>query len=272
MGHVEWVQFARVPHVPAAGEVIHATEPFEEPAGGGAVAAVQLARLAGDAQLFTALGRDEHGRRSLARLSELGVSVHAERVPEPTRRAITLVDDGGERTITTLGPRLQPRGEARELAWTALDGADAVYFTAGDLDALRDARTAAGVLVASPRARGALGNGVPLDVLVMSGSDEVELDAAEEAAGEAEVVVRTAGAEGGTYRFASGEEGSWDAVAPPGAAVDSYGCGDAFAAGLTFALGAGYDLDGALHLAARCGAFCLSGLGPYGRLLGAQDL
>jgi len=46
VGHVEWVQFARVEHVPQAGEVAHAEDPFEEPAGGGAVAAVQLARRA----------------------------------------------------------------------------------------------------------------------------------------------------------------------------------------------------------------------------------
>ena len=51
VGHVEWVQFARVEHVPLAGEVVHASDPFEEPAGGGAVAAVQLARLAGGGAL-----------------------------------------------------------------------------------------------------------------------------------------------------------------------------------------------------------------------------
>ena len=61
VGHVEWVQFARVPHVPRAGEVIHAHDAFEEPAGGGGVAAVQLARLAGEAMLLTALGDDELG-------------------------------------------------------------------------------------------------------------------------------------------------------------------------------------------------------------------
>jgi len=49
VGHVEWVQFAGVPHVPLAGEVLHARDPFEEPAGGGAVVSVQLARLAGSA-------------------------------------------------------------------------------------------------------------------------------------------------------------------------------------------------------------------------------
>ncbi|MGA9874902.1 MAG: PfkB family carbohydrate kinase, partial [Solirubrobacteraceae bacterium] len=73
VGHVEWVRFARVPHVPRAGEVTHAHDSFEEPAGGGAVAAVQLARLAGKAVLITALGQDEHGRRSVERLRELGV-------------------------------------------------------------------------------------------------------------------------------------------------------------------------------------------------------
>src|ERR1700727_1209219 len=90
VGHVEWVQFARVPHVPRAGEVLHAREPFEEPAGGGAVAAVQLARLAGGSTLFTALGEEALGERSTARLGELGVEVQAARRSDPTRRAVTL--------------------------------------------------------------------------------------------------------------------------------------------------------------------------------------
>src|SRR5271163_4206022 len=106
VGHVEWVQFARVDHVPRAGEAVHARDPFEEPAGGGAVAAVQLARLAGDAMLVTALGDDEHGRRSVTRLSSLGVDVRASFERFPTRTAVTLADADGERTITTFGPRL----------------------------------------------------------------------------------------------------------------------------------------------------------------------
>src|ERR1700751_1444817 len=106
VGHVEWVRLASVPRVPRAGEIVHAHEPFEEPAGGGAVAAVQLARLAGEATPFTALGEDEHGRGAVERVSELGVRVCAARRPQPTRTAVTLVDDAGERTITTFGPRL----------------------------------------------------------------------------------------------------------------------------------------------------------------------
>ena len=67
VGHVEWVEFARVEHVPAPGEIVHALETWEEPAGGGAVAAVQLANLNGSVLLFTALGDDELGRRSRER-------------------------------------------------------------------------------------------------------------------------------------------------------------------------------------------------------------
>jgi ribokinase len=272
VGHVEWVQFAHVEHVPSAGEVVHASDPFEEPAGGGAVAAVQLARLAGDAVFVTALGDDEYGHRSQARLAELGVDVQVAFVDEPSRRAVTLVDETGERTITTFGPRLDPRGGDGRDHWSTLDGVDAVYFTAGDVAALRIARASARVLVASPRARCALGHGVPLDALVLSGDDEVELGEMGDAQNEARLVVWTEGACGGRYRDALGASSRWEASPLPGEVVDSYGCGDSFVAGLTYGLGAGMDVQEALELAARCGAVCLTGRGPYGRQLTAEEL
>jgi len=271
VGHVEWVQFARVPHVPRAGEVMHARDPFEEPAGGGAVAAVQLARLAGEATLVTALGEDDHGRRSVARLNELGVNVHAAWREAPTRRALTLVDESAERTITTLGARLEPAGSDEALRSSALGEMDAVYFTAGDAGALRAAR-AARVLVASPRAADALGQGIPLDALVLSGEDAVERRLTARAQDEAELVVFTEGAHGGAYRERAGGSGSWAAVAPPAPAADSYGCGDSFAAGLTYGLGTGLPVAEALALAARCGAVCLTGRGPYQHQLSAAGL
>jgi ribokinase len=270
VGHVEWVQFARVSHVPRAGEVAHACDPFEEPAGGGAVAAVQLARLAGEAVLVTALGDDEHGRRSVARLNELGVHVHGSFRDASTRRALTLTDAAGERAITTLGPRLEPLGDDGAVRWDALAGTDAIYFTAGDEGALRAAREAARVLVASPRAGDALGRGVRLDALVLSADDEIELRAAARVDVEAELTVLTEGERGGSYRTLSGETGRWAAASPPAEPVDSYGCGDSFAAGLTYGLGAGMELDDALALAARCGAACLTGRGPYERQLSSQ--
>jgi ribokinase len=272
VGHVEWVQFARVDHVPRAGEVAHAREEFEEPAGGGAVAAVQLARLAGGATLFTVLGDDEEGRRSVARLGELGVEVRAVIAAAPTRRAVTLVDDADERTITTFGARMDSRGDDEAGQWSALEGMDAVYFTAGDLAALRRARAASRVLVASPRASSALGHGVAIDALVLSGDDATERRYAAMAEAEAELIVWTEGARGGSYRTRSGASGSWAATEPPGEPIDSYGCGDSFAAALTYGLGAGLELDDALHLAARCGAACLTGRGPYERQLGRAEL
>jgi len=272
VGHVEWVQFARVPHVPRAGEVVHAEDPFAEPAGGGAVAAVQLARLAGTATLVTSLGEDDNGVRSRARLAELGVAVRASLVEGATRSAVTLVDHAGERTITTFGQRLEPGGGHVQERWQGLEQIDGLYFTAGDEAELRMARSRSRALVASPRARHALGHGVALDALVLSGEDQIELRAAEPALAEAEVVVWTEGERGGHYRRRDGETGRWTAARLPGEPVDSYGCGDSFAAGFTYGLGAGMALAGALALGARCGAVCLTGHGPYERQLTSHEL
>ena len=272
VGHVEWVQFGRVPHVPLAGEVVHASDPFEEPAGGGGVAAVQLARLAGACTFITTLGDDEHGRRSVARLGELGVEVRAHVADARTRQALTLVDARGERTITTLGPRLEARAEDVRKSLSEPGSLDAIYFTAGDEGALRAARAAARVLVASPRAGHALGHGVALDALVLSQGDEIERRGLARADEEAELVVLTEGDRGGSYRTRSGSSGRWDAAELPGEPVDAYGCGDSFAAGLTYGLGAGLELPDALALAARCGATCLTGRGPYERQLGSAEI
>src|SRR5947209_10625378 len=116
VGHVEWVQFVRVEHMPAAGEIVHADEIWEEAAGGGAVAAVQLAKLAGRATLVTAFGEDELGRRSREQLERQGVTVQAA-LRGSTRRAFTHVDETGERTITVLGDKLRPRGKEFDLDW-----------------------------------------------------------------------------------------------------------------------------------------------------------
>lgn len=271
VGHVEHVLFARAPHAPSPGEIVHARVELEEPAGGGAVAAVQLARLTPSALLLTALGDDERGQRCASRLRELGVTLHAAPRASPTRHAVTLLDDAGERTITTFGERQEPRGDDPALPWDLLADADAVYFTAGDLAALRAAR-AARILVASPRAGDALAHGVPLDALVLSSRDQEERRRAESAAAAARLTVLTEGARGGSYTTADARSGNWSAAALPGPVRDSYGCGDSFAAGLAYALALGFDVEGALALAARCGATCLTGRGPYERQLVAAEL
>src|ERR671930_592390 len=77
VGHVEWVDFALVPRLPRPGEILHAETFWEEAAGGGAVAAVQLVRLGADTAFFTALGDDARGRAAVAQLERQGVRVHA---------------------------------------------------------------------------------------------------------------------------------------------------------------------------------------------------
>ena len=135
VGHVEWVEFARVDHVPAPGEIVHVSETWEEAAGGGAVAAVQLARLAGDCLFLTALGDDELGHQAARELGELGVRVEAVWRAEPQRRAFVHLDASAERTITVIGERMGPCGND-QLPWDELEGADGVRLSS--LDRLRD--------------------------------------------------------------------------------------------------------------------------------------
>jgi ribokinase len=266
VGHVEWVEFVRVEAVPRAGEIAHALETWEEPAGGGAVAAVQFARLAGSSLLFTALGSDELGRRSRAELGRFGVEVRAIPEPEPTRRAFTFVDEAGERTITVLGEKLRPRGGDSRLPWRELAGADAVYFVSGDAEALRHSRSAR-VLVATARELATLREGgVELDALVGSGEDEGELYRPGDLDPPPRVIVTTSGGLGGWVQ----PGGPFRPAPLPGPIVDAYGCGDSFAAGLTYALARGDSVEEAVGLAARCGAAVMTGRGPYAAQLDAE--
>jgi ribokinase len=120
------------------------------------------------------------------------------------------------------------------------------------------------VLVATARAADALRTGdVAADVLVASGRDEKELAGLAQVPAPRRATVLTDGARGGRWEAADGTGGTWPPAAPPGPPVDAYGCGDSFAAGLTYGLAAGMELPAALDLAARCGAHCLTGRGPY---------
>jgi ribokinase len=258
VGHVEWVEFLRVPHVPRLGEIVHASDSWAEPAGGGAVSAVQLARLAGGADFFTALGDDELGRRAHDELTRLGLRLHAAWRDEPQRRAVTFVDDRGERTITVVGDRLVPHGRD-PLPWDELSAVNGVYFTGGDVDALRAAR-AAGVLTATPRTMDTLRRGgVELDALIGSGRDPGEAYDPTELEPPPRLRVTTLGRAGGFVE----PGGSFAAAELPGPVVDTYGAGDSFAAGLTYGLAAGMSVDDAVGLAARCGAAAITGRGAF---------
>ncbi|MDQ3953586.1 MAG: PfkB family carbohydrate kinase [Actinomycetota bacterium] len=271
VGHVEWVEFVSVDHVPARGEIVHALQWWEEPGGGGAGGAVQLQKLTGDAALFTALGDDDTGRAACDRLAATGLRVEAATRREPSRRALTFLDPEGERTITVLGSRLEPSA-GDPLPWESLAGVDAVYFTAGDEGALRAARKAR-VLVATTRVLPLLARaGVYLDAVVGSALDAGETYAPGDVDPAPGLAVMTEGGAGGTYTGAEGRLARFDAAPLPGPVVDRYGAGDSFAGGLTYALGRGDDAAAAVAFAARCGAAAITGRGPYAGQLIAADV
>lgn len=259
VGHVEWLEFVPVEHVPQPGEIVHAAESWEQAAGGGVVAAVQLSRLADEVLLFTALGTDERGTRARAELEGRGIAVHATAVDGRQRSGFTFVDAVGERTIITIGRKLHPRGHDDSLPWHELRRCEAVYFCAGDADALRHARRAR-ALVATAREMATLRVGaVELDALVASGKDDAEQYRPGELDPEPRLVVTTSGRLGGWAQ----PGGPYTAAPAPAAVADAYGAGDCFAAGLAFALGAGLEGVDALDFAARCGAGALAGPGVH---------
>lgn len=248
VGHVEWTEFALVDHVPAPGNIAHAFDDWAEPAGGGAVVATQIRKLAGTCDFFTALGDDELGHKCAERLGEMGLSLTVEWFGR-TRRAITLIDEHRERTITTFGPKLRPNGEYDFAEY------DFVFFVAGEPEVLRAAR-AARFLAATTREVPTLKEGgVQIDLLIGSGRDPGEHY---DGGIDATIVVATEGTDGGVV---NGRR--YDALTTPGQVVDTYGAGDSFAAALGFALARGDGLDAALALAARAGAGVVTGKGPY---------
>lgn len=255
VGHVEWVEFARVPRWPESGAIVHATDVWSDPAGGGAVVARQLALLAGRCELFTAFGRDEAGRAAVRRLAELGIDTHVQHPNDsPTRRAWTHLDGDGERTITVLGDKLLPYGPL------PLEDYDLVFFVSGDVEALRSARRSR--FVATTMREQPVLHEADVHIDLMSGSAN---DPTEHYDGTLDVgvVVLTDGPNGGT---ANGEH--FGAAAAPSPIVDTYGAGDSFAAALAFALARGDALPDALQLAVRAGSAVLAGRGPYTSQLG----
>lgn len=267
VGHVEMVSFVEVERLPAAGEVISARHAHDQAAGGGAVVAVQLAKLSGrPLPFFTALGRDPLGQLAAEQLTALGLELHVAWCDAPTRRAITFIDGAGERTITVIGERLRPTA-ADPLPWEQLESCDGVFATATDAAGLALARGAK-VLAATPRLglpvlRAAA---VQLDALIGSALDPAEAVAPHSLDQLPRLRIATRGASGGEF------EPGGIFLAPPRQSppIDTYGAGDSFAAGVTAALAAGWSVAEAISLGCHCGNACLNGRGPYPGQIGRQ--
>ena len=269
VGHIESVEFLAVDQWPQPGCISHAQQRLEEPAGAGAVIAVQLAQLLDrPVHFFTALGRDSVGEACVQRLQQRGVEVHVAWRDGPTRRGISLVDGvgdrsgdrSGDRAITVIGDRLTPV-LSDPLPWDVLQQCDGAFITAADAALVQAARSVP-VLAATPRVGLAVleSSGVQIDALIGSGLDPAELVAPGDLAPSPRVQISTEGAAGGL--ISTGDR--YSASALPGPLVETYGCGDSFAAGVFAGLAAEWPLKTAIQLGCQLGATCATRFGPYG--------
>jgi ribokinase len=242
--------------MPDVGQIAHLVDAFDEPAGGGAVTASQVARLGADCRFYTALSDDRYGEASRQVLATGGVTVIAAPREQPQTRALTVVGPSGERTILVTGERLSPRIDDA-LPWDDLTRCDGAFFTGDDPRTLIAARSARNLVVTARRLASLVASGVQADVVVASASDPDEAFDPASLPVAPRAFVFTEGERGG--RIVEGDrERRFAPHAPRGSPVDTYGAGDSFAAGLTVGLARGLALDEAVALGARCGAAALT--------------
>jgi ribokinase len=250
IGHVEWVTHTDAPFIPGPGEIVHLTDPLEQPAGGGAVTAVALARHGADVVLYTALGNDGLTRPALERL---GVRVLAVERDVPQTRALVMREAGGERTIAVVGANLFPTADD-PLPWNELGDYDGAYFTGLDPRTLVAARAAPVLVVTARRFDSLVESGVRADALIGSARDRGERYDLDRLSVAPDHVIVTDGPRGGT---------GYQAVEPPGPLVDAYGAGDTFLAGVLHGLAERRTLAEALRRGATWAAEALTWRGAY---------
>jgi ribokinase len=255
IGHVEWIVHA-FGRLAGPDEITRLTDPIEEPAGGGAVTAAQVAKLGVECDFFTGLGADARGDAALERLRAEGITVHAARREQPQTWGLSATSEDNDRAIAIVGePVVATVDDA--LPWSTLASASSCFFTGHDPAALRRARECPILVVTARRLAVLVESGVRADVIVASATDADEAFDSGELDPAPAACVWTHGADGGRVRDASGER-AYAPAAVPGPILDTYGAGDSFVGGLTVGLGLGRSLDDAVALGARCGARALT--------------
>ena len=263
LGHVEWVTHALGPP-PAPGAIVDLVDPIAEPAGGAGVAAAAAARLGARVTLFTALGDDPSARRARDGLTARGVEIHAAARTAPQTPVLSITHADAERTILVVGARLQPSA-SDDLPWTLLARSDGAYYAGEDPEVLVRARAARHLVVSARRIADIVRARVRADVVVGSADDPDEDPSALPAELMPDVVILTDGARGGRMIARGRPSRDYTPITPPARAIDTYGCGDSFAAGVTTGLARGLAIDDAIALGARIGALCATwrgGIGP----------
>jgi ribokinase len=267
---------------PGPGEDVPA-RPGPAGPGGSATNVARLAAALGVPTLLVArVGEDGIGRRLAREVRAEGLRTIVQRDPRrPTGRSIAIVEPDGARRFLTL------RGAEAALAFdrrlSAAIGGEGWLFASGyELEGpgaravLRAIRTTPRAVLLDPapvverlpdrvlapavrRARIVVGTGEELAVLSARGFAPASW-------------VEKRGAEGAAAGGGLGVATVPAARPPHGRVTDTTGAGDAFAAGLLAGLIRGSDLEGAMRIAAACGAAAVCGPGAGHALLHAARL
>ncbi len=260
IGHIEWINFIKVDQLPKPGFISHSKKSLECPAGGGTVIAKRLRELTnGEVHFFTALGDDIYGKQCLNILEKMGIKLHVAWRNKPTRRGFSLIDSECERSITIIGDRLSPIHND-DLDWNTLNNMDGVFITAADKELFKKSRVAK-TLCTTPRVGLDIINesGIFLDGLISSNLDPGEFFSLNELRLKPRFVIKTEGEKGGIM-FPGGR---YKAIKNKKNKIDSYGCGDSFAAGILYGLSSNWNIEESLNLAKILGRNCSEHFGPY---------
>ncbi len=260
IGHIEWINFLKVDLLPEPGIITHAKTSLELPAGGGALIAKTLFELSNnEIHFFTSLGKDYYGEKSFDFFKKIGINLHVAWRSEPTRKGFSLIDKKGERSITLIGKRLAPSFND-DLDWEILRDMDGIFITAGDNNLFKKAREA-NILCTTPRVGIDLINQskVNLDAIIGSNLDPDESFLLSDLIEKHRYVIKTEGEKGGICI----PGGKFNAINNDSQKIDSYGCGDSFAAGILYGLTESWPIEKALKLGTVLGRNCIEHFGPY---------
>ena len=260
IGHIEWINFIEVDNLPKPGLISHSIQSIEYPAGGGSVIAKRLRELTNnEVHFFTALGNDFYGKQCLNILEKMGIKLHVTWHDKPTRKGFSLIDSEGERSITIIGDRLAPTYKDN-LDWTILNDMDGIFITAADKEIFKKARIA-NIICTTPRVGLNIINesGIIIDGLIGSNLDPGEVFSLNELRFKPKVVIKTEGENGGIV-FPGGRYKAFENIKHK---VDSYGCGDSFAAGILYGLSSNWNIEESLQIAKILGRDCSEYFGPY---------
>ena len=260
VGHVEWMNFLKVDQLPKPGVISHSEKSIEYPAGGGSVIAKTLSELTNNqVHFFTSLGNDYYGEQSFKILSNYGIRLHVAWRDKPTRKGFSLIDSNGERSITVIGERLAPTYKDK-LDWNLFEKMDGIFITASDSEIFKKARIA-NSLCTTPRVGINTINksNVLLDGLIGSNLDPGEVFSLSDISIKPKLIIKTEGENGGILY----PGGRYEALINAKQKIDSYGCGDAFAAGILYGLSSKWNIDKILSLAKLLGRDASECFGPY---------